>query len=90
MKTVSINLYSFSELSKDSQHKAIEKHSDFLNDDSELDSPGFSESDVIENIEANEYLFFNDGSLASCITYTGKHPKAGITEFKFKGSTYPL
>lgn len=101
MKTVQINLYEFSELSETAKQKAIDEHRGFLqalpveleNEAGELEkyyNMDYSDSEVIENIEANEYIYFADGCLSSCITYTGKHPKAGITELKFKGETYTL
>jgi len=43
---------------------------------------------VIEEIEANEYLFFKDGTLAHCTHYCDKHPKAGITELNYMGNVY--
>jgi len=45
---------------------------------------------IIENIEANDYLFFENGELASCVTYCGDSPKAGTTEFKFMNETYSI
>ena len=48
------------------------------------------ENYVIENIEANEYLYFEDGSLANITHYCGKHEKAGKTEFKFMGKIYDI
>ena len=49
-----------------------------------------NDSPVIENIEANDYLFFSDGNIANCTTYYGKHPKAGITELKIGNDVYTL
>jgi mRNA-degrading endonuclease HigB of HigAB toxin-antitoxin module len=43
---------------------------------------------IIENIEANDYLFFEDGELAHTITYCGKHPLAGETHLIFNGADY--
>jgi mRNA-degrading endonuclease HigB of HigAB toxin-antitoxin module len=76
----------------------------FISGDAEYDTPEelqkvynaeynyYSENDepIIENIEANDYLFFGNGELASCTTYTGKHEKAGITEFKFLDNVYTV
>lgn len=101
MKQVTINLYQFSELNKDAQQKAINEHKIFLlqlgeeseNEDGEMitEYPEDYEDDyVIENIEANDYIFFEDGELASCTTYTGGHPKSGITELKFAGRIYDI
>lgn len=91
MKQVTISLYSFNELSEEAQEKAIIEHANFLvttaEDEDEFE---YSREDVIDNILVNEYIFFQDGTLAHCTTYTGKHQKAGTTEFHFKGITYTL
>ena len=81
---------------------SIMHESDFISGDPEYDTPEklreaynaeysyLEENDdpIIENIEANDYLFFSDGSLADCVTYVGKHEKAGITELKIGNDTY--
>ena len=100
MRTATIKLYEFSELSDAAKERAVEKHKDFLdslpleleNEAGELKEYYYEypEEEVIENIEANEYIFFADGKLANCVTYIGKHPKAGITEFTFKGETIEI
>jgi myosin-crossreactive antigen len=100
MKTVKINLYKFEELSEEAKEKAIIEHQDFLdsqpieceNEAGELvdEWHSHSEDETIESIEANEYIFFEDGSLTNCVTYTGKHPKAGKTEMTFKGRIYEI
>lgn len=89
MKQVTINLYSFRELDKSAKEKAIYEHSVFLN---EIDREGrtYNRTETIEAIEINEYLFYQDGTLAHCTTYTGKHNKAGLTEFKIHGEVFPL
>ena len=101
MITVNINLYEFNELEIQAQEKAISNRMDFLNsiffDDVDNDDEGddfynidntWDRKIVIDSILANNYLFYKDGSLASCTTYTGKHEKAGTTEFKLAGETY--
>lgn len=100
MKQVTINLYSFNELSIEAKIRAIDEHGQFLdslpveheNEDGEMVSEYMehSENEIIESIIANEYVFFEDGEPANCVTYTGKHPKAGATEFNFKGSIYKI
>lgn len=45
---------------------------------------------IIENIEANEYLFFEDGELAHTVHYCGGHPLSGETHFMFNGVDYLL
>jgi hypothetical protein len=98
MKTIKINLYTFEELNNKAKERAIENHYNFLLslsndldiDDEDYNNISYTEEEVIENIIANEYIFFSDGSLTNCTTYTGKHPKAGITEMDFKGITYTI
>lgn len=43
---------------------------------------------IIESIEANDYLFFENGKLASTVRYCGNHPLAGETHFIFNGVDY--
>ena len=43
---------------------------------------------IIEIIEANDYLFFENGELAHTVTYCGEHPLSGETHFIFKGTDY--
>lgn len=100
MKQVEINLYSFSELSKEAKQKAIDEHKQFMdqegqefedeNGEMQTDYPDWSEDEVIDNIEANEYIYFEDGRLAHCTTYTGKHEKSGTTLFHFHGRDYDI
>jgi len=45
---------------------------------------------IEESILINEYWFFENGVMADCVTYTGKHKKAGITEFNFYGKVYQI
>lgn len=100
MKQVTIKVYQFDELSKLAQDKAIEEHGSFLdnepeeyeNEDGEMEEE-YVEHDreqIIENIQINEYWFFADGEMANCITYVGKHPKAGITELKIGGEVFVI
>ena len=101
MKQVTINLYSFSELSEEAKEKAIFEHADFLqsigqeveDEDGNLVTEyghEISREEVIESIDANDYIFFADGDLAHCTTYVGKHERAGETDFKFKGQVYSI
>jgi len=93
MKNVTINLYSFAELNEKAKQKAIAEHSQFLaevaEDEDELNE-SYEDDYVIENIEANDYVYYFDGTLASCVTYCGKHEKAGTTEFTIHGETFNL
>jgi len=100
MLTVSINLYSFNELNEAAKEFAVNDYANFLEeigneyeDENGVMQTDYSRPDeetTIETIEANEYLFFEDGTMASITHYCGKHEKAGITEFKFKGRVYDI
>lgn len=97
MKTaiLKINLFQFQELSDEAKQEAIEEHFHFLNslgmevenESGQLITEEYepSESEVIENIEINEYFFYENGELASTIKYTGKHPLSGSTVYQHKG-----
>lgn len=95
---VTIDLYSFNELNELAQQKAIEEHGIFLNsmpveyenEEGEMVSEYIEheEEEIIDSIKANEYLFFNSGELAQTCTFTGKHPRAGETEFIFMDKAY--
>lgn len=58
--------------------EAYDKQFEYLQDD----------EPVIESILANEYLFYSDGSLARCVSYCGKHEKAGTTELTIGNDVY--
>lgn len=84
---ITIKLYSYEELNEVAQEIAFDEHYDFLC--SVGDIRHFNKQEEVkefieESIKINEYLFFSDGSMANTTHYTGKHPKAGIMEFKFK------
>ena len=87
---VDIQLVKFSELVGEARSKAMEEHRVFLAmDDVDLHySDGVWDIDVISSIEANNYWFFKDGTLADTITYCGAHPKAGTTELKLFNKIY--
>ena len=87
MKTVTINLYAFNELSDKAKEKAIEEHrefmlsvmrpEDFISGCKEYDTPEelekiynaeydyilYNDEPIIDNIEANEYLFYKNGEI---------------------------
>ena len=103
MKKIAINLYELRELSKEAQNRAIAAHKEFMIDtysDGDFDesfnmtrskyAKSLIKGDVIENIEANNYLYFANGELASVVEYCGGHPKAGKTEFALNGETYTI
>lgn len=100
MYQVKINLFKLSELNSIAQQKAISEHTEFLesmpveceNEEGELidEYMKYEESEVIENIEINDYIYFEDGSLSNCTTYTGTHPKTGKTELELHGSIYEV
>lgn len=90
MKTVNvtIDLYSFSELNKIAQQKAISEHESFLNsmpikyenEEGEMISEYIehTEAEVIESIEANQYLFFSNGELAHLRVTTQEQAKQSL------------
>lgn len=41
---------------------------------------------VEDSININDYLFFENGEIANVTHYTGKHEKAGTTEFQIMDS----
>ena len=99
MKTIVINLYQFAELNEAAKALAICEHGAFLlsigqeveqaNGELETEySDTIEDAEVIESIEANEYLFFKNGEMASVTHFTGKHPRTGQTELKLHGETY--
>ena len=102
MKTaqIQINLYSFNELSNEAKQVAILNHGVFLdslpqeyeNENGEMveEYIEHNEAEIIESILINNYYFFENGGLANVCTYVGKHPKSGITEFKFMGNIYEI
>lgn len=81
---------------------SIMKPEDFISGIAEYDTPEelqkiyeaeynyylFDDKPIIEDIEANDYLFFENGELAHTITYCGDHPLAGETHFIFNGADY--
>ena len=58
--------------------------------DSEYDYVLFNDDPVIESIEINDYLFYSDGSMASVVTYCGKHPLSGKSILKIYGKEYEI
>ena len=98
--SVTINLYTIYELSENAKEKAINEHGDFLqsigseyeaeNGDMVTDYSRPTEAEILDSIEANEYLYFEDGEMAHTIHYCGKHEKSGTTEFNFMGNTYDI
>ncbi len=93
MKTIDIkiNLWRYAELGVIAKQKAFDEHFYFLcsvNDENHTEKE--IENQVEESIAINEYWFFDDGIMADCITYTGEHPKAGITELNFQGKAYVI
>jgi len=100
MKKVTINLYEFKELGKESKERAIQEHKEFLdlmpveveNEEGEMEDEYYNHSkdEIIDSIEANEYVYFESGEMAQCVTYTGKHEKSGQTEFTFHGRIYSI
>ena len=81
---------------------SVMQPSDFISGDPEYDTPEqlsaayeseydyvlFNDDPVIESIECNEYLFFEDGSISNCVTFCGNHPRAGQTVLRIYGNEY--
>ena len=101
MKKVEINLYSVNELNEDARVMAIEQHKEFLlsiYSDEDFDESlnmtfydyfaGLNDEYIIEEIEANDYLYFFNGTLANTTYYFGKHEKAGTNELKLFNEVY--
>ena len=97
---IEIELFSYDELTGSAKTKALTQHWEFMDSIEEEyeDSNGemvkefvnHKRIEVEESIRINKYLFFKDGKMAHCVTYTGKHEKAGTTEFKFMDVVYVL
>ena len=95
---ITIKLYLFSELNEKAKKRAIEEHREFelniieLNDFekgiAEYDYYATNDEPIIEAIESNDYLFFENGELAHTVRYCGNHPLAGETHFIFNGVDY--
>lgn len=102
MKTikVEIQLLELHELNAEGREKAINDHFDFMCSLGTIceDKDGYSytdysdpeEKEIIESIEANEYLFFKDGSIANTINFRGKHERTGETVFLFQDQEFIL
>lgn len=99
MKKIAVNIYQLSELSEKAKERAILDHLIFLDsipeeceENGEMISQYIEHTteDAIDSIQANEYHYYHNGQLANCVTYCGKHPKAGITELTLNGEIYTL
>ena len=111
MKQLSINIYSFHELSEKGKTRAIEDHRAFMlstlqpdyidgvtdwNDPekmamyrAECSAIEDSDTEVVESIEVNEYMFYANGELCPCCTYVAG-PKQGTTEATIHGEVYTM
>ena len=56
--------------------------------EAQYDYYAMNDEPIIENIEANDYLFFANGELAHTVHYCGGHPLSGETHFIFNGVDY--
>lgn len=100
MKTVNVNieLFELRELKSKAREYAIREHRAFLLDTLQVDDNyqedyNLIEQDdeyVIDSIEINEYLFYDNGDLADVTTYVGKHEKTGTSELTLFGKVYQL
>lgn len=74
---VEVNLFPFKELSEESKRLAIDNHHSFMksigttveDEDGEIKTvyPDYFEEDIIDNIEVNSYLFYENGKLAHTV-----------------------
>lgn len=93
---IELELYKYNELNNIAKEKAFRNHFDFLIGfaDEEQEIIHLTEEQqkeyVEKSININEYYFFYNGDLAECITYCGKHEKAGITELTFQNKVYEV
>ena len=86
-----IKLYEYDELEEKAKERAFNEHKEFLdsleeefeNEKGELikEYVEHEKEEVEDNLRINEYLFFKDGEMADICHFTGKHEKAGKTEF---------
>lgn len=56
--------------------------------EAQYDYYAMNDEPIIENIESNDYLFFENGKLAPTCHYCGAHPLSGETHFIFNGVDY--
>ena len=96
---IEVGLYNIDELEEDVRDKVLSEHRDFLlsmfdageydwDMDYETYRDNLTEEDIIENINANEYLYYVDGTMAYTIRYTGKHERAGERVFLVNGTVH--
>ncbi len=75
-------------ISGDPEHDTIQSLQNTY--EKEYDYVSMNDEPVIESIEANEYLFFEDGTMANVTHYCGGHPLAGQTHFKLYGVDHDI
>lgn len=88
---------------KDAFKLAISEHKQFLRDtfnpndfDGSEDytlteyTKGLTVQYLVDEIEANEYLYYKNGIQAHCVQFTGKHPRAGEHILKLEGLEYSI
>jgi len=103
MQKVIIDLYSINELNKDAKNRAITEHKNFLVEvysDSDYDvsfnmtrskyAKQLTKEAITENIEINDYTYFQDGGIAQTCFYTGTHINAGKHILTLNGVDYDL
>ena len=83
MKKVEIELFSLEDLGKEVQKEVIQSQKEFL-----IDVYQDDDAEIKENIEINGYLYFFDGSMASTISYCGKHKRSGENVLTLYGKEY--
>ena len=89
-----VNLYTIDDLKGEGRETAIREQIIFLdttpvsveNENGELEDKYFehTKEEAIENMRANEYLYFADGEIADITHYCGKHDLSGYSVFTFQ------
>lgn len=68
MKTITIKLYTFNELSEKSQSRAFSNHWRFINTINTYENLQKDESYIKEDLETNKYYFLKNGDLLDLTT----------------------
>ena len=100
MIKLNFNIYTLNEINPQAKEYAIMEHGDFLeqigseyeddNGEMKIDYSRPTDDEIIESIEMNDYRFFHNGKFVKSCTYTGGHPKQGITEYTIEGEVYTI
>lgn len=86
---IPVQLFTFNELSTQSQELALFEHANFLQSVDSIDTD-YTDEYVQESIEVNEYYFYEDGTLAHTVKYVGKHELKGKSFYIHQGKQYQI